>query len=193
MPVYLPCSIGPRSREARVSSSRSLAILLYPNQMHRYYWMNPVCVASRYIYLLCLHRFDPLIFSIIVLLEHQGLTLSASLLIIPVLIACLQASDLVLVDPEGYVAEGGAQLPINSAGFYIHSAIHKARPDIEAAAHCHSIHARTWSVFGKPIELLTQDSCVFHNNLSVYKFSIDPPEKLGLSLIYSVISGALGA
>ncbi|KAF8575494.1 aldolase [Ramaria rubella] len=81
----------------------------------------------------------------------------------------IKASDLVLVDPEGYVAEGGAQLPINTAGFYIHSAIHKARPDVEAAAHCHSIHARTWSVFGKPIEMLTQDSCIFYENLSVYK------------------------
>ncbi|KAF8518472.1 class II aldolase/adducin N-terminal [Gautieria morchelliformis] len=81
----------------------------------------------------------------------------------------IKASDLVLVDPEGYVTEDGAQLPINAAGFYIHTAIHKARPDIEAAAHCHSIHARTWSVFGKPIELLTQDSCVFYQNLSVYK------------------------
>ncbi|GJJ08672.1 hypothetical protein Clacol_002891 [Clathrus columnatus] len=81
----------------------------------------------------------------------------------------MRASDLVLVDPEGYVTEGGAQLPINAAGFHIHTAIHKARPDIMAAAHCHSIHARTWSTMGRPIDILTQDACIFHNNLSVYK------------------------
>jgi len=81
----------------------------------------------------------------------------------------IKASDLVLVDPEGYVSEGGAQLPINMAGFYIHTAIHKARPDMQAAAHCHSIHSRTWSVFGKPIDMITQDSCAFYDNLSVYK------------------------
>ncbi|KAF8507569.1 class II aldolase/adducin N-terminal [Hysterangium stoloniferum] len=80
----------------------------------------------------------------------------------------MKASHLVLVDPEGYVTEDGAQLPINAAGFYIHSAIHEARPDVQAAAHCHSIHARAWSVFGKPIDMLTQDSTIFYNNLSVY-------------------------
>jgi len=81
----------------------------------------------------------------------------------------IKASDLVLVTPEGYVHPDGAQRPINIAGFYIHSAIHKARPEAVAAAHCHSIHARTWSVFGKPIDCVTQDSCVFYENLSVYR------------------------
>lgn len=83
--------------------------------------------------------------------------------------SCIKASDLVLVNSEGYVDPDGAQLPINTAGFYIHSAIHEARPDVAAAAHCHSIHARTWSVFGKPIDIVTQDSCVFYDNLSVYQ------------------------
>lgn len=68
----------------------------------------------------------------------------------------IKASDLVLVDSEGYVTEGGAQLPINEAGFMIHSEIHKARPDVIAAAHTHSVHGKTWSAFGKPIEMLTQ-------------------------------------
>ncbi|GAA5894953.1 uncharacterized protein JCM6883_002269 [Sporobolomyces salmoneus] len=80
----------------------------------------------------------------------------------------ITVSDLVLVSPEGYPVEGGAQLPINTAGFHIHSAIHKARPDVKAAAHCHSINGKAWSVFGKPIDLLTQDSCIFHDNLAVY-------------------------
>ncbi|KAJ4466039.1 class II aldolase/adducin N-terminal [Lentinula lateritia] len=78
-------------------------------------------------------------------------------------------SMLVLVDPDGYVSPHGAQLPINSSGFYIHSAIHKARPDVKAAAHCHSIHGKTWSAFGRPIDILTQDSCLFHDNLGVYQ------------------------
>lgn len=55
--------------------------------------------------------------------------------------------------------------PLN---FTIDSAIHKARPDIHAAAHCHSIHGKAWSVFGKPIETLTQDSCMFYDNHGVY-------------------------
>ncbi|KAJ5692977.1 Meiotically protein [Penicillium macrosclerotiorum] len=80
----------------------------------------------------------------------------------------IKASDLVLVDSEGYVTEGGAQLPINEAGFMIHSEIHKARPDVIAAAHTHSIHGKTWSSFGKPIEMLTQDACNFYGRVGIY-------------------------
>ena len=68
----------------------------------------------------------------------------------------MRASDLVLVDNEGYVVEGGNQAPINEAGFMIHSEIHKARPDVIAAAHTHGIYGKTWSVFGRPIEMLSQ-------------------------------------
>ncbi|GMK56268.1 hypothetical protein CspeluHIS016_0301080 [Cutaneotrichosporon spelunceum] len=79
-------------------------------------------------------------------------------------------SSLCLVTPEGYVhPEIGAQLPINMAGFHIHSAIHRARPEVEAAGHCHSSNGKAWSVFGRPIDITTQDSCLFYDNLSVYK------------------------
>ncbi|KAF9065765.1 class II aldolase/adducin N-terminal [Rhodocollybia butyracea] len=78
-------------------------------------------------------------------------------------------SMLVLVGPDGYVTSEGAQAPINAAGFYIHSSIHKARPDVKAVAHCHSVHGKAWSVFGRPVEMLTQDSCLFYKNQSVYK------------------------
>ncbi|KAK7032428.1 hypothetical protein VNI00_013176 [Paramarasmius palmivorus] len=80
----------------------------------------------------------------------------------------IKKSDLVLVSPEGYVSSEGAQLPINTAGYWIHSAIHKARPDVVAAAHCHSFYGKTWSAFGRPIDILQQDACVFYENLSVY-------------------------
>ncbi|KAJ5095570.1 hypothetical protein NUU61_004926 [Penicillium alfredii] len=81
----------------------------------------------------------------------------------------IKASDLVLVDHEGYVTEGGAQMPVNEAGFFIHSEIHKARPDVMAAAHTHGIYGKTWSAFGKPIEMITQDACNFHGRLGVYE------------------------
>ncbi|CAI7622795.1 unnamed protein product [Penicillium manginii] len=81
----------------------------------------------------------------------------------------IKASDLVLVDDEGYVTEGGAQFPINEAGFMIHSEIHKARPDVIAAAHTHGIYGKTWSSFGKNIEMLTQDACNLFGRVSVYE------------------------
>lgn len=51
----------------------------------------------------------------------------------------------------------------------IHAALHKARPDIHAACHLHSPYGRAWSTFGKPIEMLNQDSCFFYDDLSVYE------------------------
>lgn len=68
----------------------------------------------------------------------------------------IKASDLVLVDAHGWVTEGGNQAMINEAGFMIHSEVHRARPDAIAVAHAHSIYGKTWSGFGKPIEMLTQ-------------------------------------
>ncbi|KAL1973129.1 hypothetical protein VTN31DRAFT_6671 [Thermomyces dupontii] len=81
----------------------------------------------------------------------------------------MKASDLVLVDSEGYVCEGGNQAVINEAGFMIHSEIHKARPDVVAAAHTHGVYGKTWSAFGKPIEMISQDACNFYGKLSVYE------------------------
>ncbi|QGA13374.1 hypothetical protein EYB26_001023 [Talaromyces marneffei] len=80
----------------------------------------------------------------------------------------MKASDLVLVDSEGYVCEGGNQEVINEAGFMIHSEIHKARPDVIAAAHTHGIYGKTWSAFGKNIEMISQDACNFYGKCSVY-------------------------
>ncbi|GAA6041684.1 hypothetical protein JCM8097_003083 [Rhodosporidiobolus ruineniae] len=81
----------------------------------------------------------------------------------------ITVSKLVLVTPDGYVSPEGAQLPINTAGFHIHSAIHKERPEIQSIAHCHSLHGKAWSVFGKPVDILTQDSCLFYDNQAVYQ------------------------
>lgn len=80
----------------------------------------------------------------------------------------IKASDLVLLDADGFVVDGGAQLPVNEAGFLIHSEIHKARPDVVAAAHTHGIHGKTWSSFGKPIEMLTQGWWLFLLHLESY-------------------------
>jgi ribulose-5-phosphate 4-epimerase/fuculose-1-phosphate aldolase len=61
----------------------------------------------------------------------------------------------VQVNEEGQRV-GGADQEVNAAGFIIHSEIHKARPDINAACHCHSPYARAWSTFGKEIDMLNQ-------------------------------------
>jgi ribulose-5-phosphate 4-epimerase/fuculose-1-phosphate aldolase len=76
-------------------------------------------------------------------------------------------SDLVLVDHDGNILAGEG--PINQAGFAIHSAIHKARPDVVAAAHSHSIYGKTWSALGRLLNPITQDSCFFYDQHVLFK------------------------
>lgn len=78
----------------------------------------------------------------------------------------IKVSDLILVDEEGLVVEGDE--PINSAAFTIHSAIHKNRLDVHAACHAHSIHGKAFAAFGRPLEMITQDSLRFYKDHAVY-------------------------
>jgi ribulose-5-phosphate 4-epimerase/fuculose-1-phosphate aldolase len=52
---------------------------------------------------------------------------------------------------------------LNTAAFMIHSAIHKARPDANAAAHSHSIYGRAFCTLGRKLDTITQDSCAFYD------------------------------
>ncbi|OBT38989.1 hypothetical protein VE00_10359 [Pseudogymnoascus sp. WSF 3629] len=67
----------------------------------------------------------------------------------------INVSDLIHVDEDGNCLSETSH-KVNTAGFVIHSEIHKARPDINAACHCHSPYGRAWSTFGKPLEMLNQ-------------------------------------
>jgi hypothetical protein len=71
----------------------------------------------------------------------------------------IKASDLVLVDENGNILKGGNQVPINPAGFMIHSAIHKARPDVNAAVHTHSVYGKAFSALGIELDMISQDAC----------------------------------
>ncbi|KAF2715575.1 arad-like aldolase/epimerase [Pleomassaria siparia CBS 279.74] len=76
--------------------------------------------------------------------------------------ATLKASDMVLVDYDGKVVGGNKTRPANAAGFLIHSAVHKARPDVNAACHCHGKGGKAWSAFGKRLEMINQDVTYFY-------------------------------
>lgn len=75
-------------------------------------------------------------------------------------------SDLILVNEDGEVVEGDE--PVNAAAFAIHSEIHKARPDIHAACHAHSVHGKAFSVFGRELDMMTQDALRFYKSHAVY-------------------------
>lgn len=90
----------------------------------------------------------------------------------------VRASDLIRLDHAGNVVEG--IYPANGAAFAIHSAVHEARADVIAAAHTHSVHGKSFSSLGIPLEMITQDVCAFYRDQSLYaEFSgaaFDPAE-----------------
>ncbi|EXJ89351.1 L-fuculose-phosphate aldolase [Capronia epimyces CBS 606.96] len=75
-------------------------------------------------------------------------------------------SDLILVNEDGDVVLGDE--PINAAAFAIHSEIHKARPDVDAACHAHSVYGKAFSVFGRELDMMTQDALRFYKSHAVY-------------------------
>ena len=76
---------------------------------------------------------------------------------------------MILVNEDGVAVGGNMSRPANAAGFLIHSAIHRARPDVNAACHFHSKYGKAWSTFAQPLEMLNQDVAIFYGAQSVYK------------------------
>ena len=75
-------------------------------------------------------------------------------------------SDLILVNKDGEVVLGDK--PVNTAAFAIHSSLHDARPDVNAAAHSHSMYGKTFSTLGKMLDPISQDSCAFYERTAIF-------------------------
>lgn len=78
----------------------------------------------------------------------------------------IKVSDLMLVNHDGKVVQGDR--PLNTAAFAIHSRLHHHHPDLNAAAHSHSIYGRTFSTLGRVLEPITQDACAFYEQQVVF-------------------------
>lgn len=78
----------------------------------------------------------------------------------------IRVSDLILVDHDGEVVEGDRM--VNAAAFAIHSQVHKARPDVVAAAHAHSLYGKAWSSLGRLLDPITQDACAFYQDHTLF-------------------------
>ena len=78
----------------------------------------------------------------------------------------IRVSDLMLVSHEGTIMQPPARAPaiLNGAAFAIHSRLHLARPDVNAAAHSHSLHGKAFSTLGVLLEPITQDAAAFYGD-----------------------------
>lgn len=79
----------------------------------------------------------------------------------------VRVAGLILVSERGEVVEGSR--PVNIAAFAIHSSIHRARPDVIAAAHSHSLYGKAWASLGLPLDPITQDACAFFEDHVVFE------------------------
>jgi|TARA_B110000211_G_C13963614_1_gene501728 ribulose-5-phosphate 4-epimerase/fuculose-1-phosphate aldolase len=75
-------------------------------------------------------------------------------------------SDLVLVGSDGQLVEGDGF--VNIAGYYIHQPILEARPDLVSAVHVHTGWGTPFSAEGRPIEPISQESCIFFEDHALW-------------------------
>jgi ribulose-5-phosphate 4-epimerase/fuculose-1-phosphate aldolase len=74
--------------------------------------------------------------------------------------------DLVLIGPNGELVEGEGL--INIAAYYIHHPILVARPDAVSATHVHTGWGTPFSAEVRPIEPISQESCVFFEDHAIF-------------------------
>ncbi|MFT5444078.1 MAG: ribulose-5-phosphate 4-epimerase/fuculose-1-phosphate aldolase [Myxococcota bacterium] len=74
--------------------------------------------------------------------------------------------DLVLVGPDGKLVEGDGI--INMAAYYIHHPILAARPDAVSATHVHTGWGTPFSAECRPIQPITQESCIFFEDHAIF-------------------------
>jgi len=74
--------------------------------------------------------------------------------------------DLVLVGPKGELVEGEGF--INQAAYYIHQPILEARPEAVSACHVHTGWGTPFSAEVRPIEPISQESCIFFEDHAIF-------------------------
>ncbi len=74
--------------------------------------------------------------------------------------------DLVLVGPDGQLAEGEGFS--NPAAYYIHHPILMARPDAVSAVHVHTQWGTPFSAEVRMLEPITQEACAFYEDHALF-------------------------
>lgn len=78
--------------------------------------------------------------------------------------------DLVHIDiTTGEFLNDGSKKPINKAGLMIHSNIYKHRTEVKSISHAHSVYGKLFSAFGRELDMINQDVCIFYKRQCVFK------------------------
>lgn len=79
----------------------------------------------------------------------------------------VRASQLIQVDHEGRVVQGEGA--VNPVGLLLHTALHRARPEVTAVCHAHAPAASTWASLERLLDPITQDACVFYGRQALIR------------------------
>ncbi|GFM58228.1 class II aldolase [Pseudomonas cichorii] len=95
----------------------------------------------------------------------------------------ITASSLVKVDLNGTIVDDPTGLGINYAGYVIHSAIHGARPDLQAVLHTHTRDGIAVSAQKDGLLLISQHSLAFSGRVAYHGYegialNLDERERL---------------
>lgn len=76
----------------------------------------------------------------------------------------VHASDLCLVSPDGDVLEGSWDV---SPAIFVHTELHRTRPDARVIVHNHPYHATLLATLGRLPEITNQAACMFDGDLAL--------------------------
>jgi ribulose-5-phosphate 4-epimerase/fuculose-1-phosphate aldolase len=82
----------------------------------------------------------------------------------------IQASNLVKVDLDGALVDDPTGLGINYAGYVIHSAIHAARPDLQAVLHTHTRDGIAVSAQTRGLLPISQHAIAFSGRVAYHGY-----------------------
>ncbi|MEZ5480307.1 MAG: class II aldolase/adducin family protein [Thiolinea sp.] len=81
----------------------------------------------------------------------------------------IRASDLIRIDIDGHPLSD-SDWPVNQAGYLIHSAIHKARPDLHCILHTHEPVSQALCATDTEVIPVTQEGCQFYQRVGYHPF-----------------------
>ncbi|WP_313741298.1 class II aldolase/adducin family protein [Pseudomonas sp.] len=82
----------------------------------------------------------------------------------------ITASNLVKVDVDGTVIDDPLGLGINQAGYVIHSAIHRARPDLQAVLHTHTRDGAAVSAQREGLLPISQHALAYYSRVVYHAY-----------------------
>lgn len=82
----------------------------------------------------------------------------------------ITASNLVKIDLDGNIISDPSGLGINQAGFVIHSAIHRARPDLQAVLHTHTKDGAAVSAQKDGLLPLSQHALAYYSRITYHEY-----------------------